>query len=188
MQLLSRGKEGSKEFTFVEQNVASAGGERKRRFIDVYIALRRRPRRSKRSSSLPVPRSRESRVRPRRPPVFRSGSGMPEAGWDARLGTPILGTRTDADELPFGLSPLGCYCYAAAEPSGRASQAAGGRLHGATWPRDDRQTLVSVFSAAQPERLDCLDSGVFVSITTISSSGLENCSFKLALLKPPAFF
>lgn len=112
--------------------------------LSKYIALRRRPRRRKRSSSLPVPRSPESRVRPGRPREFRRGSGCRRRG-----GT--LGLRPTQMSCPLGC----CYCYAAAEPSARAVSGwpAGGRLHGATWPRDDR--VVSVFSAAQPERLDC---------------------------------
>lgn len=90
---LSRG-EGSKEFTFVEENVASAG-ERKRRFIEVYspptpaaptqtfllapgAPVPGKPRTAGKTAGVPA------RIR------------MPEAGWDARA-------PTDADELPFGM-------------------------------------------------------------------------------------
>lgn len=140
--------------------------------LSKYIALRRRPRRRKRSSSLPVPRSPESRVRPGRPREFRRGSGCRRRG-----GT--LGLRPTQMSCPLGC----CYCYAAAEASARAVSGwpAGGRPHGATWPRDDRVACLGILCSTARA------AGLFVSITTISSSG-PNCSFKLAFAETTWLF
>jgi len=72
---------------------------------------------------------------------------------------------TTADQRPFGMLQL-----RAAEPSSRALQAAGGLLHGATWPREDRRVYLdhaywlSRYSAAQPER-----SGSLIQVVCLSS-------------------
>jgi hypothetical protein len=110
---------------------------------------------AQRSPSLP-----ESR--PRKSPVWEGDPGRcagdPGTGGGLGAQAPILGLQP-----PQMSCLLGCYCYAAAEPSGRASQAAGGRLHGATWPREDRRvyldTPVSILSAAQARAVGFFDSG-----------------------------
>ena len=158
MPLLSRGRKQRIHLSRAKLRICR---RRKRGFIEVYpptpVAL------AQRSPSLPESRPRKSRLWEGDP---GSSAGDP--------GTESSGRRSSG----FNHRRSAAFCDATASlrgsraerPSSRASQAAGGRLHGATWPREDRRVYLdhaywlSRYSAAQPER-----SGSLIQVVCLSS-------------------
>ena len=150
MPWLSRGRKQRIHLSRVKLRICRRS---KRGLIEIYpptpVAL------AQRSSSFPQSRPRKSRVWEGDP---RSSAGDPGTG--GGLGAQAADPRasTTADQRPFGMLLL-----RAAEPSSRALQAAGGLLHGATWPREDRRVCLDTpvwpsrysavcSTASQPER------------------------------------